>query len=81
LEKELLSLVIQELDLTFVKWIDEMKQRTGMKKVIVGCERLVVTGLHFRAFLKIRELNLLQLILIVSRKARNLMITVLKRVI
>lgn len=44
--------------LTFVKWIDEMQQRTGMKKVIVGCEPTGCYWLTFQSFLEKQGIKL-----------------------
>lgn len=34
----------------FYKWLEEMKERTRMKKIIIGCELTGTTGSHFRNF-------------------------------
>lgn len=44
--------------ITFLRWTEELMNKTEMKKVTVGCEPTDATGLLFRSFYRIMEFSL-----------------------
>ena len=44
--------------LTFLRWLDELIQKTGMKKIIVGCEPTGCYWLTFQKFLQDHDILL-----------------------